>query len=149
MDVDYISLICKIDISCPINLKFCTEHGSVTAVLCAKFQNNLTTERVVKNKSYFQKLSFLDDFWVAFRYCNGPSTPQPINSPAYIKGPPFTTTNATHLAPHNRNQMNSDLYMHTRWPGNSPKKSLMAGVSESTAPLHVVRKNKTERKCKQ
>ena len=25
---------------CPIILKFCTQHGSYTAVLCAKFQND-------------------------------------------------------------------------------------------------------------
>ena len=29
----------------PIILKFCTEHGSITAVLCAKFQNDRTTEK--------------------------------------------------------------------------------------------------------
>ena len=28
----------------PIILKFCTEHGSDTAVLCAKFQNDWTTK---------------------------------------------------------------------------------------------------------
>ena len=27
-----------------IILKFCTEHGSDTAMLCAKFQNNFTSE---------------------------------------------------------------------------------------------------------
>ena len=30
---------------CEIVLKFCTEHDSDTAVLCAKFQNDLTTEQ--------------------------------------------------------------------------------------------------------
>ena len=30
--------------SCPINLKFCTEHGSITAMLCAKSQNDWTTK---------------------------------------------------------------------------------------------------------
>ena len=28
----------------PIILKFCTEHGSDTAMLCAKFQNDWATE---------------------------------------------------------------------------------------------------------
>ena len=31
-------------LSCITVLKFCTEHGSITAVLCANFQNDLTTE---------------------------------------------------------------------------------------------------------
>ena len=29
-----------IHISCPIILTFCTEHGSITAVLCENFQND-------------------------------------------------------------------------------------------------------------
>ena len=31
-------------LSCQMVLKFCTEHGSITAVLCAKFQNHLANE---------------------------------------------------------------------------------------------------------
>ena len=31
-------------LSCAIILKFCTEHGSDTAMLCANFQNDWTTE---------------------------------------------------------------------------------------------------------
>ena len=33
-----ISFVHIISFNCPISLKFCTEHGSDTAVLCAKFQ---------------------------------------------------------------------------------------------------------------
>ena len=33
-------VIHNIHFNCPIILKFCTEHGSITAVLCAKFQND-------------------------------------------------------------------------------------------------------------
>ena len=40
------SFIHNIHLSCPIVSKCCTEHGSDTAVLCAKFQNGLTTEQV-------------------------------------------------------------------------------------------------------
>ena len=31
-------------LNCQIVLKFCTEHDGDTVVLCAKFQNDLTTE---------------------------------------------------------------------------------------------------------
>ena len=31
-------------LNCQIILKFCTEHGSITAVLCAKLQNDSTTD---------------------------------------------------------------------------------------------------------
>ena len=39
-----ISLAFKLLLSCPISLNVCTEHGSNTAVLCAKFQNDLITK---------------------------------------------------------------------------------------------------------
>ena len=39
-----ILLIHNICISEKIILKICTEYGSDTAILCAKFQNNLTTD---------------------------------------------------------------------------------------------------------
>ena len=39
-----ISFVHKIRCRSPIVLKFCTEHGSDTAVLCAKFQNNREIE---------------------------------------------------------------------------------------------------------
>ena len=39
-----ISFVYKIHDSCQIVLTFYTEHGSNTAVLCAKLQNDLTTE---------------------------------------------------------------------------------------------------------
>ena len=43
----------NVHMSYRINLKFCTEHGSDTAVLCAKFQNDLTTEQYVMGKQIF------------------------------------------------------------------------------------------------
>ena len=39
-----ISFAHNLFLSCQIVLKLCTEHGSDTAVLCAKYQNDLTTE---------------------------------------------------------------------------------------------------------
>ena len=38
---------------CPIMLKFCTEHGSDTAMFCAKFQNDWTTEMDDMEKRHF------------------------------------------------------------------------------------------------
>ena len=46
-------------LNCPIVSKFCTEHGSDTAMLCAKFQNNWTTEMDVVDKQYLQDLSLI------------------------------------------------------------------------------------------
>ena len=43
-----ISFVHNLHLSCPIISKFCTEHSSVTAMLCANFQNNLATEINVK-----------------------------------------------------------------------------------------------------
>ena len=38
-----ISFVFDIRFSCLITLKFCTEHGSITAVLCVQFQNDWAT----------------------------------------------------------------------------------------------------------
>ena len=54
-------------LSYPITLNFCTEHGSGTAVLCAKFQNDLAKERVVMNAWDFTRFTFRKDAL----YCNG------------------------------------------------------------------------------
>ena len=40
---------------CQIILKFCTEHGSITAVLCANFQNDLTTKMDVMDEQEFKR----------------------------------------------------------------------------------------------
>ena len=45
-------------LSCTVVLKFCTEHGSVTAVLCAKYQNDLTIEMDVLNERSFARFEF-------------------------------------------------------------------------------------------
>ena len=51
-----ILLVHNIHFSCQIILTFCTEHGSVTAMLCAKFQNDLTTEKYIMCKKNSQNL---------------------------------------------------------------------------------------------
>ena len=43
---------------CPIVLKFCTEHSSITAMLCAKFWNDQTTEKWVVGKWVFSRFEF-------------------------------------------------------------------------------------------
>ena len=50
-----IVFIHNIHFSCPIILKYCTEHGSDTAVLYAIFQNNLGTEKYVASKQVFSQ----------------------------------------------------------------------------------------------
>ena len=44
--------------NCQIVLKYCTEHGSITAVLCAKFQNDLTNEMDVLDERDFARFEF-------------------------------------------------------------------------------------------
>ena len=41
-----------------IALKFCTEHGSITAVLCAKFQIDWTIETGVMDERDFARFEF-------------------------------------------------------------------------------------------
>ena len=43
-----------------LNLKFCTEHGSISVVLWATFQNDFTTEMDVMNEQNFVRLHFQD-----------------------------------------------------------------------------------------
>ena len=46
----------------PIVLKFCIEHGSDTAVLCAKFQNDRTMETGVMDERDFARFEFKISF---------------------------------------------------------------------------------------
>ena len=48
--------------SSPIALKFCTEHDSVTAVLCAKFQTDWTIETDVMDERDFVRFEFKMSF---------------------------------------------------------------------------------------
>ena len=52
-----VSFAHNIHFSCQITLKFCTEHGSITAMLCAKFKNDWMTELWV---------------WSDILYCSSP-----------------------------------------------------------------------------
>ena len=53
-----ISFIHNIHISYQIVLQFCTEHGSITAVLCAKLQNNLIIDMDVIEEQDFVDFGF-------------------------------------------------------------------------------------------
>ena len=57
----------NIDFSCQIILKFCTEHGSVTAMLCAKYQNDWGIEKpVTHNFAIFAyKINFRGMIYIA------------------------------------------------------------------------------------
>ena len=64
------SFVNNICFSCPSILKFCTEHGSVTAVLCAKFQNDRIIERYTVEERDFARFELI--FWrVAILQCPG------------------------------------------------------------------------------
>ena len=69
---------CNLSHRCPIILKFCTEHGSGTAMLCAKFQNDRATEMYVVDEWDLLTFEFGWDIlywtrtpWTAVIY-NGP-----------------------------------------------------------------------------
>ena len=62
-----ILFIHNIHFSDQIIFKFCTEHGSNTAVLCAKFHNDLTTEQWGMGKWDFTRFEFEMRFrWISF-----------------------------------------------------------------------------------
>ena len=48
----------NLSFSSPIILKFCTEHGSITAVHCANFQNDCTNEVDVIDKQVYTRFEF-------------------------------------------------------------------------------------------
>ena len=57
-----ISLAHNSGFSWPIALKFCTEHGSIIAVLCAKFQTDWTIEMDVMEERVFARFEFKMSF---------------------------------------------------------------------------------------
>ena len=57
-----ISFVHNICFNGPIGLKFCTEHGSDTAMPCAKFQSNWSNEAWVLDKRDFAKFKFKMNF---------------------------------------------------------------------------------------
>ena len=48
----------KLRSNCPIVLSFCSEHGSITAVLCAKIQNDWITHKQIVGKRDFARFGF-------------------------------------------------------------------------------------------
>ena len=62
-----LSFICSYFFSWQIFLKLCTEHGSITAMLCAKFRKNLSTQINVTGKQgwvWFELSQIWDGFGV-------------------------------------------------------------------------------------
>ena len=57
-------------LSCPIVLIFCTEHSSITAVLCAKLQNDWVTEIDIMDEQDFKRFWIWEEFQRATLYCN-------------------------------------------------------------------------------
>ena len=53
-----ISCVYNIRFSCLVVSKFCTEHGSITAVLYATFQNDRAIAKLVTGKQYFRRFQF-------------------------------------------------------------------------------------------
>ena len=51
-----VSFAHNLSLNYPLVLKFCTEHGSRTAVLCSKFQNNRTTDTHDMDEPDFTRL---------------------------------------------------------------------------------------------
>ena len=57
----------NICLRCPIVLKFCTEYGSDTAVLCAKFQDDWIIDTAVMEEQDFVRFEFKMSFgWIAY-----------------------------------------------------------------------------------
>ena len=53
-----ISFVHNIRFSCPFVLKFCREYGSITAVLCTKFQNDWIIKKYVMGKQDLTRFEF-------------------------------------------------------------------------------------------
>ena len=54
-----ISFVHNIHCCCKVALKFCTEHGNITALICAKFQNDWVTDKWAISKLEFVRFWFL------------------------------------------------------------------------------------------
>ena len=67
-----ISLFHKISFSCQIVLKFCKEHGTVIAVLCAKFSKRLGICKITYWQMRFREIWVRDNFRTDIPYCTRP-----------------------------------------------------------------------------
>ena len=66
------SFVNNIHFNCPIGLKFCTEHGNDTAVLCAQFQSDWSTEAWVMGKRDFARFELKMNFGRIAYIAQGP-----------------------------------------------------------------------------
>ena len=57
-----ISFAHNVFLSFPIALIYCAEHDSITAILCAQFENDSTIETDVTDKRVFVKFEFEKSF---------------------------------------------------------------------------------------
>ena len=60
-----ISLVHNTHFSCPIVLEFRTEHGSMTAMLCANFQNDWAVEKYGKTRFHLFELNMRFE-WISY-----------------------------------------------------------------------------------
>ena len=67
-----ISFAYNVILHCQIVLQFCTEHGSMAAVLCGKFLNDLTTGMDVMDGGDFAWFQFEIIFWGIFCSATAP-----------------------------------------------------------------------------
>ena len=75
-----------IHLSCQIILNFCTEHGSDTAMLCAKFQNDFITGKLVNDEWHSPKIWVEDEFPREILYCHSLQTHKTIRT-TFVYGP--------------------------------------------------------------
>ena len=59
MNWNELSWVYNFCLSCETIFESCTEHGSITAMLCAKFQNDFTTQR---NGMHYRDIAFENNF---------------------------------------------------------------------------------------
>ena len=79
-----ISFVHNIRFNCPIGLKFCTEHGSNTAVLCATFQSDRWTGAWVMGKRDFASFESKMNFGRISYNAQGPRRPKLIRIREYV-----------------------------------------------------------------
>ena len=59
----------KFCLSHPIILQFCTEHGSITAMLCAKLQNDWAMKKNKDKQDFMDVSAVLNAFMVCNTLC--------------------------------------------------------------------------------
>ena len=105
--------------SCQIVLKFCTEHGSITAVLCANFQNYLTYELDVMGERDLSLRRVLDGYSIMEQPPGLPPAAY-VGSICMTRGPTArsSVTNAEGSRLHNTHQTNIWVTVNSYWHDN-------------------------------